>query len=86
MKKLIAMALSFWVFSASAQELVEFENGQVANADDINSNFQALKEAVQGIEINNEASAEVLRQHLDSINERLDLLETVSFSDCGPLR
>ena len=42
MKKLIAMALSFWIFSASAQELVEFENGQVANADDINSNFQQL--------------------------------------------
>ena len=43
MKKLIAVALSFWVFSAPAQELVDFENGQVANADDINANFQALK-------------------------------------------
>ncbi len=43
MKKLIALSLSIWVFSASAQELVEFENGQVANAEDINANFSQLK-------------------------------------------
>ena len=29
---------------ASAQNLVEFENGQVADADDINANFQALQQ------------------------------------------
>ena len=29
---------------ASAQNLIEFENGQVADADDINANFQALQQ------------------------------------------
>ena len=34
---------------SAAQDLVEFENGQVANADDINANFQALKGSINSI-------------------------------------
>jgi len=49
-----ALAVRYFVFILSlfisplsiAQDLVEFENGQVANADDINANFQALKESI----------------------------------------
>ena len=41
-----------------AQDLVEFENGQVANADDINANFQALKESIDSISV--EAGATLL--------------------------
>ena len=36
---------------AISQELTEFENGAVANADDINSNFNTLKEAIDAINI-----------------------------------
>ena len=50
MKKLIALLFSFVVCGVLAQELTEFENGQVANADDINANFEALKDAIQAID------------------------------------
>ena len=36
---------------ASAQNLVEFENGQVADADDINSNFSALKNELYELKV-----------------------------------
>ena len=35
---------------STAQDLVEFENGQVADANDINSNFQSLDERLANIE------------------------------------
>ena len=47
MRKLIAMLLSFWAFSLSAQELIEFENGQIANADDMNKNFAILADQLK---------------------------------------
>lgn len=34
-----------------AQEIVEFENGSVANAEDINSNFNTLKEAIDAVSV-----------------------------------
>lgn len=42
---LLGFALVLWVFSleANSQELVEFNNGEVADAADINANFQNLK-------------------------------------------
>ena len=43
---------------ATAQDLVEFENGQVADADDMNANFSSLKEAIDAINI--EAGATLL--------------------------
>ncbi len=42
MRKLVAMALSFWVFTAAAQELHTFSNGEVADAEKINENFEVL--------------------------------------------
>jgi hypothetical protein len=50
MKKLIGLSLSIWVFAVSAQELVEFENGKVANADDINANFTALQAQIKSLQ------------------------------------
>ena len=47
MRKLIAMLLSFWAFTLSAQELIEFENGQIANADDMNKNFATLADQLK---------------------------------------
>ena len=45
MKKLIATTLLLPTLAIS-QELTQFENGQVANADDINSNFDILKSQI----------------------------------------
>ncbi|MDB2668072.1 hypothetical protein N9Y71_07305, partial [Luminiphilus sp.] len=36
---------------AWGQALIEFENGAVANADDINANFNTLKEAIDAINL-----------------------------------
>ena len=43
---------------STAQDLVEFENGQVADANDMNANFSSLKEAIDSINI--EAGATLL--------------------------
>ena len=43
-----AISLTFAPLSIG-QELFEFENGQVADADDINTNFQTLKNAIDSI-------------------------------------
>lgn len=42
---LLGIGLVLWVFSieAKSQELVEFNNGEVADAADINAHFQNLK-------------------------------------------
>lgn len=37
-------------FASMAQELVEFDNGQVADADDINSNFEVLDNKISALE------------------------------------
>ena len=50
MKKLIAAALLLPSLAVS-QELTQFQNGQVANAEDINSNFMLLKEAIDSISL-----------------------------------
>ena len=51
--------LSLFIFPLStAQDLVEFENGQVADADDMNGNFSSLKDAIDSISI--EAGANLL--------------------------
>jgi hypothetical protein len=39
----------------SAQYLVEFDNGRIADADDINTNFRALKEAIEALNTNDGA-------------------------------
>lgn len=49
MKRLFAPILLLLPLSLSAQDLVEFQNGQVADAEDINANFQALKNSIDGI-------------------------------------
>ncbi|MDB2379476.1 putative glycoside hydrolase [Luminiphilus sp.] len=43
---------------STAQDLVEFENGQVADANDMNANFSSLKEAIDSISV--EAGATLL--------------------------
>jgi len=55
MKKLIAIALLIPSLAVS-QELTQFENGQVANAEDINSNFTLLKEAIDSVSLRAGAS------------------------------
>ena len=55
MKKLIAIAMLIPSLAVS-QELTQFENGQVANAEDINSNFTLLKEAIDSISLRAGAS------------------------------
>jgi hypothetical protein len=49
MKKISPLAILFLWQIASAQEIVQFENGQVADADDMNSNFNLLKDAIDQI-------------------------------------
>lgn len=49
MKKISPLAILFLWQIASAQEIVQFENGQVADANDINSNFNLLKDAIDQI-------------------------------------
>ena len=51
MRKLFLLASLFIAPVVSAQELVEFENGQMADANDINKNFQGLKNAIEKIEV-----------------------------------
>ena len=51
MRYLLLSPLLIFSSLVLAQELVEFENGQVANAEDINTNFQALKDSFQGIDV-----------------------------------
>jgi hypothetical protein len=41
-----------------AQDLVEFENGQIADADDMKANFSSLKQAINAISV--EAGATLL--------------------------
>ena len=50
---LLGFALVLWVFSleAKSQELVEFNNGEVADAADINANFQILKDSIERISL-----------------------------------
>ena len=47
MKKLFASLLLISSSLVSAQDLIEFENGQVANAVDINTNFSQLKQTIE---------------------------------------
>ena len=55
----VVFILSLLIFPLSiAQDLVEFENGQIANADDMNANFSSLKEAIDAINV--EAGATLL--------------------------
>ena len=58
MKRLLLSALIISPLSLSAQDLVEFQNGQVADADDMNANFSSLKEAIDALSI--EAGATLL--------------------------
>ena len=50
MKKLIAAALLLPSLAIS-QELTQFENGQVADADVVNQNFQVLKDAIENVDV-----------------------------------
>ena len=53
------LILSLFISPLSiAQDLVEFENGQVADADDMNGNFSSLKQAIDAINV--EAGATLL--------------------------
>ena len=47
MKHFFLSILLIFPVGLSAQDLVEFENGKVADADDINSNFNLLKEKIE---------------------------------------
>ena len=49
MKSTITILLALLPLNAFAQDLVEFENGQLANADDINSNFQVLDDKLKTV-------------------------------------
>ena len=49
MKRLLLSALLVLPLSLSAQDLVEFQNGQVADAEDMNANFQALKHSINAV-------------------------------------
>ena len=49
MKRLFLSILLIFPVGLSAQDLVEFQNGQVADADDINANFQALKDSIDSV-------------------------------------
>jgi hypothetical protein len=49
MNRLLLLVLFILPMSLSAQDLVEFENGQVADAYDINANFQALKDSIDDV-------------------------------------
>ena len=49
MRSATIFLLSLLPLIAFAQDLVEFENGQLANADDINSNFQVLNDKLKTI-------------------------------------
>jgi hypothetical protein len=50
MKRLLLLILLISPMAVLAQDLVEFENGQVADADDMNANFQTLDERLTNIE------------------------------------
>ena len=50
MKRLLLLILLIFPMAVLAQDLVEFENGQVADADDMNANFQTLDERLTNIE------------------------------------
>ena len=55
----VVFILSLFIFPLSiAQDLVEFENDQVADTNDINANFSSLKEAIDSISV--EAGATLL--------------------------
>lgn len=58
MKRLFLFILLVLPLSISAQDLVEFQNGQVADADDMNANFSSLKEAIDALSV--EAGATLL--------------------------
>ena len=78
MKKVIVLTLSFWAFSASAQELVEFENGQVADANEINQSLNFLLDKIVALE------ARVLAlEPLDVANYSLDLDEDGEPNNCS---
>ena len=49
MKRLLLLTLLIIPPLLSAQDLVEFENGQIASADEINANFQALKDSIDAV-------------------------------------
>ena len=49
MKHFFLSILLIFPVGLSAQDLVEFENGKVADADDINSNFNLLKEKIEAM-------------------------------------
>lgn len=51
MKRLFLFTLLILPLSLPAQDLVEFQNGQVADADDMNANFSSLKEAIDALSI-----------------------------------
>ena len=54
MKRLFLFTLLILPLSLPAQDLVEFQNGQVADADDMNANFSSLKEAIDALSIEDE--------------------------------
>jgi hypothetical protein len=47
MRHLFTVLIITFSTAIAAQELVEFENGKVADAEDINSNFQKLLDTIK---------------------------------------
>ena len=56
MRYVIVALLGLLPLISYSQDLVEFENGQVADADDMNANFNSLKQAINAISVEAGAS------------------------------
>ena len=54
LKALFLVVSLFSLSSISAQDLVEFNNGRIADADDINANFDILREAIDALNPNDD--------------------------------
>lgn len=86
MRYVIVAILGLLPTISYSQDLVEFENGQVADADDMNANFSSLKEAIDSISI--EAGATLLTGEgapIGSTGAIGDVfIDTLSYAFYGP--
>ena len=86
MRRLLLSILVSLPLSLSAQDLVEFQNGQVADADDMNANFSSLKEALDAISL--QLGATLLTAGGPPNGETGDLgdvyIDTLSYTFYGP--
>lgn len=69
MRYLFIVLIITFSTAIAAQELIEFENGQVADADDINSNFQELLDTIK-----------LQQETIDALDARILALEPNEFT------